>query len=361
MNDKDTTSLSQHVIDIDSLLKPCPGNDPAGMDIRYETVYDEIIELRRSEEDLPFDDWVRSDVKKADWKAVLELTQEILIRESKDLKVALWLWEALARHYGFAGLRDGCVVVTRLMEEYWQGLYPRIEDGDLEERIGLIVWIARVLSEWLHLAPLFDIGDKVVALGDWQQAQSHERSGYREELIRDGKLDLESIKIGLSRIASNQLERQDADLVDAREAMKQFDHAVDKLFKDNAPSLIGLFSTIDECALILQQAVLLKGGNGAVGITVMADLGVELVRKGADPAGALLCPADREDALQRLEYLARYFERTEPYSPVPYAIRRAVRWAQMPLEQWLAEIVPDEATLRSVRRALGVDNSGEGK
>jgi len=61
--------------------------------------------------------------------------------------------------------------------------------------------------------------------------------------------------------------------------------------------------------------------------------------------------------LRALGDIAGYFRRTEPHSPVAYLLERAVAWANMPLEQWLAEVVRDDTTLSSIRERVGLPPS----
>ena len=52
-------------IDIDGLLTPIPGDNPAGEDLRYNSTYDEIKEARRADDQLERGVWQR-DLKTAD-------------------------------------------------------------------------------------------------------------------------------------------------------------------------------------------------------------------------------------------------------------------------------------------------------
>ena len=68
----------------------------------------------------------------------------------------------------------------------------------------------------------------------------------------------------------------------------------------------------------------------------------------------------RREALQRLAEVADYFRRAEPHSPVSFLVNRAVRWGDMSLDQWLAEVVKDPTTLGSLYETLGVGVEGGG-
>jgi type VI secretion system protein ImpA len=41
---------------------------------------------------------------------------------------------------------------------------------------------------------------------------------------------------------------------------------------------------------------------------------------------------------------------------VAYLVQRAVRWAEMPLEEWLTYVIHDDSTLSNVREALGLND-----
>lgn len=360
------------VIDIDSLLKPCPSEDPAGISIRYEPVYDQLKELRREDEVIPGGIWATK-AKTADWEGVARIAQKVLIEQSKDLQVAGWLWEALSQQYGFAGFRDGCRLVTRLIEEYWEGFYPRIEDNDLDLRAGRIEGIIRIVSHRLQFAPLFKAsGNSSVSLGEWQEAKQIEELQRRKpniatELLQEGKLDFMAIDRIFASITSDSLQQQGIDFLDAKESVEQFSRVVDERLRESAPSFRELIQLTDECTELFKKVLnarnLLRPSGDSKDETSesISGLAVEPESKGILPVSKVLEPENRADALKRLERLANYFQRTEPQSPVPYAIRRAIRWARMPLDQWLSEVIPDEATLRGARRALGVDVSDEEK
>jgi type VI secretion system protein ImpA len=68
-------------------------------------------------------------------------------------------------------------------------------------------------------------------------------------------------------------------------------------------------------------------------------------------------PQDRADALRRLAAVATYFRNTEPHSPISYLVQRAVRWGEMPLEQWLEDVIHDAGVLSTVRETLGLKES----
>ena len=93
----------QITVDIDAILAPIPGDNPAGEDLRYDPLYDKIKEARRADDVLLAEDF-GGDLKTSDWDTVLKLSIDILREKSKDLQIASWLLEALAKKEGFEGV-----------------------------------------------------------------------------------------------------------------------------------------------------------------------------------------------------------------------------------------------------------------
>ncbi|HGT9221405.1 TPA: ImpA family type VI secretion system protein, partial [Escherichia coli] len=60
----------------------------------------------------------------------------------------------------------------------------------------------------------------------------------------------------------------------------------------------------------------------------------------------------RELALKQMKEIADFFRETEPSSPVPYLIERAVRWANMSVTDWLNEILPDKEVIHKINEVL---------
>ena len=62
----------------------------------------------------------------------------------------------------------------------------------------------------------------------------------------------------------------------------------------------------------------------------------------------------REDAFRALLQVAEYFKRTEPHSPVAYALEQAVRWGRMPLPDLLTELIPEPSAREQIFKVVGI-------
>ena len=61
---------------------------------------------------------------------------------------------------------------------------------------------------------------------------------------------------------------------------------------------------------------------------------------------------NRADAYRRLSEAADYLLRTEPHSPTPYLVMRAVEWGNMSLPELLQQIVRNEGEMNEIDRLL---------
>jgi type VI secretion system protein ImpA len=80
----------------------------------------------------------------------------------------------------------------------------------------------------------------------------------------------------------------------------------------------------------------------------------------AQDPGAAVVPIPRSiqsraEAYLLLSLAADYLLRTEPHSPVPYLVKRAMAWGQLPLAELLAELVPDSSSVEAIHTMLGMN------
>jgi len=168
----------------EDLLQPIPGSNPAGANLRYDPIYDKIKEARREEEDVDQGDWKRTR-KVADWPQVIKLAGDALATKSKDLQIAAWLTEALLKQESLGGLRAGLELLRRMLEKFWEQLYPELEGGDAELRAGPLTWVGRYLDAGVRTVPLTKAGHHMLkykesrTVGYEAEAKADEKSRRR--------------------------------------------------------------------------------------------------------------------------------------------------------------------------------------
>jgi len=148
------------LLDIDELLTPIPGDNPAGIDLRsdsspssiYYAVKDARTAARSSERQLLLEG--DGSAPPPDWRPVLERGCEALKDKSKDLEIAAFVVEAALRLDGLAGLRDGFRLLRELIERFWDQLYPLPDEDGVETRVAPIAGLNGSGAEGTLLAPL---------------------------------------------------------------------------------------------------------------------------------------------------------------------------------------------------------------
>jgi type VI secretion system protein ImpA len=360
-------------IDIEAILQPIPGGNPAGTDIRDGKDFDMLKEARRHEDLLSQGDWQRES-KVADWPKAIQTATKILTTQSKDLQVAAWLVEALLKRHGFGGLRDGLHVLHGLHEKFWDGLYPVIEDGDLEFRSGRLEALSKLLPIAIHTTPLIRSGDgtpySYVHYHESQEVENLRRAAagdsekrrQLEEAVKDGKLEGEKFDRAVAGTPLTHCNSLLEHLSECWAAYEQLDQILTERYGEAAPSLRAVKDAIGDCRSLMDSIVRKKGGGG-LGMAETASAGQETGTSG--PAAAMAAgmssgiePRDREEALLRLAAVAEFFRKTEPHSPVFHLVQRAAKWGTMPLEEWLSEVIKDDSVLGSVRETLGIKEEG---
>ena len=360
------------VLDFDALLTPIPGENPSGVEVRY-TRYDEIKEARRQDDNLPKGDWEeKGPVKTADWKKVMTIASKALSTETKDLQVAVWLLEALVKEEGFVGLRDGLTLLKELHARFWDSVYPIIEDGDFSFRAGPVDWMNedKNLPFAIRGVPFIRSPEgEEYSLLHWEEAQEVENLGRKNpkekaEAIAEKKMTVEQFNKAVQSTPLPHCLALLEQVQQSREALDGLQHVMMEKYgesNDERPSIEKMRKVLEECHTLLEGVVKGKGG-AKVEIPGGATAGGTATTpgspdRGASGGGGGIIPYDRLDALARLAAVAEFFRQTEPHSPVAYLVQRASNWGEMPLEDWLSEVIKSKEVLSSVRETLGIKDT----
>ncbi len=364
--------VANPTLDFEALLAPIPGENPAGEDVRY-TRYDEIKEARRQDDSLPKGDWEeKGPLKVADWKKVTTIAVKALSTETKDLQVAVWLLEALVQEEGFLGLRDGLMLVKDLHVSFWDSVYPLIEDGDFSFRAGPIDWMNedKNLPFAIRGIPFIRSpeGD-AYSLLHWEEAQEVENLGRKNakakaDAIAEKKITVEQFNKAVQSTPLPHCLALFEQLQQAEVALEGLQQTLMEKYgesNNDRPSLEKIRKVLEESHVLLEGIVKGKGGakveiSGSAAVeTAMAQSPQQ--QTGSGGGGNGIVPCDRLDALARLAAVAEFFRQTEPHSPVAYLVQRATKWGEMPLEDWLSEVIKSKDVLGSVRETLGIKDT----
>ena len=294
--------------DLRPLLAPIDGPSPAGPDLEYEAVaaLDRLghAACRTAAAALQDDD-----APSARWDEVDAQARALLVR-TKDLRAALWFVHARLSLRGLPGLALGLQLLAGLLAEFGDALHPRpeAEDDGAATRLGLLLeglWPDPARHQLTAVAVHFralllhHVDHAAAAPADAADRLAPVRAIVALQAI-EGHFDAR----GRLRPAIAGLRER---LARVAEHFGRFPSALATLPQPHPPA-------VDIAAA--------KATDGAA----------------RPPAH---CLASREDAMFALRQAAEYLRRTEPSSPAPLFIERALRLMQMDFTAIVEELIPE--------------------
>lgn len=342
----------------EDLLAPIAGENPAGVDLYYDKVFDQIKEARREEEDdLPAGDWERSQVKKADHRVVSKLAGEALAKKSKDLRLIGWLVESHLRVEGFPVLRPGIELLRTMQETFWPCIYPLIEeDGNLELRMMAVETAAHLISGAVRKVPITRSGLSMVdylesrAVGYEKDATSDAKAEARKDAIDHGKLTAEDFDQAFAGSPKSLYADAVAALVESLEATESLDAYGQEVYGENAPNLARLKETLEEVHRTAEgllnerrktdpdpvqvaevpegEAARETGGDEITG-DGSREPSFETSRRRTGGGGP---PASVAEAYEHVVESAEFLFGKDPASPVPYLVCAGLRLGETRLQ-----------------------------
>jgi type VI secretion system protein ImpA len=327
------------MLDIEKLLAPVSTEAPCGEAIAFSADMDAIAAARKADDpSIEQGAWVTT-LKEADWKFVASRCAQLIENRSKDLQLAVWLAEALAKTAGPRGLADGLLVVAALCERYWDHVHPLPDEGGFEQRIGNLCWIgARAPQLIMEMAvtegaSAFSLRDIEAArargpdaLADIDAAKRRSSRAFYENLMRD--CDHCAAALGdLERTVDDRLGADGPGFTQAKSALQELIHFVAPMAREGGAAAE---------TLAAQQAAP-AGGVAATGMPIAS--------------GPI---QTRSQALAQLRAVAAFFRSTEPHSPVAYLADKAANWGEQPLHVWLRAVVKDDSSFAHLEELLGI-------
>ncbi len=354
---------------INDLMAPIPGGNPAGENLSYSPVFDQIREARRQDDpSLAMGEWEVA-LKVADWPRVAKLCEGTLQHQSKDLQLLVWYAEAMVHHQGFAGASLGLRAIAEWLSDYWELGFPEYNSPDLDERIGKFEWLNQHLALALRQVPVVSPMNGGYHWLDWYQSREVDNLGLKspdakQAALEEGKLSGDMFDKSAMASGRQWFIGLAGALSELVAAYAYLDEQVVLRFGEQAPALVDIRDTIHACQnLIIQYRQRWDDSpSQAAPSLAMADT-KRLASPAAGSPGVTMMPDQapptftghihhRQDAVLMLRDVARYFREHEPHSPVALLAERAARWAEMSLEQWLLHVVKDDSTLQQLRELL---------
>ena len=365
-------------LELEALLKAISVEAPCGMDCSFSNEF-HAIKKAKTQDDPLLDqgDWI-AEPKQADWNFVNSKATELLTERTKDIRLYSWLIEAWSKLYGFEGVAKGLELTQRSLSDFWMLLHPEIEDDDLDQRLGLLQGLINQLPVSIKNIPVVNLSP-FYSLIDYE-ALLHQQNLRRKHTEDHDEVNLNSSLEQFQQALFNssksfQYKNYQAYL----EILKQWN-----ILKDVLNGLMGLDAP--SFALIDSQLESIHSNLKKIYKTDTFGAPEEDTNKVNPESGTKILPeaihspieitstittrhpqkfqpqlqnhvANREQAMQVLQDIADYFQANEPHSPVSYMLQKTIKWNQMPLHEWLSQVIKNENPLETVHELLGVQKN----
>jgi type VI secretion system protein ImpA len=352
----------------EDILAAIPGENPSGIDLRYDNkllVFDKIKEARRQDDELNQGAW-QSERKTANWPLVIKLAQDTLATVSKDLQLAGYLTEALLQTEHFPGLRVGLELTYRLLTEYWDTVYPMIEDGDRELRARPLSWLNITLDLPIRSTPIASAGysdlsyreSRVVGYED--QVKTDKDRKARTEMIQRGKLAPDVFDKAFADTPKAFYLQAEKDLDASLDILGKLDTFCDERLEDDAPGFTKLRTALTDVRYSVHLLLEKKREKEPDPIeepppeqTADEQVG-GLDASTSAPGIAMLGaePADMRQATAMIIAAAAFMRKREPSNPAPYLLLRGLRWGELRSARSLGDSPMLEAPPTEVRQQI---------
>jgi type VI secretion system protein ImpA len=341
-------------IDIDALLQPIPGDNPAGGPLPAEPTRRKLDDFREDFDpaDLDPSDPRRNDPsverKMPNWQAVIDLGEETLKESSKSLLVAVRMTEALTMKQGIGGVRDGFRLLRRMTEEAWDRLQPPVEEpDDLEIRAGMYNWLDDPLHGALYPHKVRAVQLLVNGTTAISFATCRGQGGNPPEVGTD--------QVSAAARAADHEKCQSLvdDAAEALAELNQLGELLNEKMPDFAPSFYEVRKALEDCQTIAQWIYQENGGGAAEGA---GEPGAAAAGGGTAGGGGGI--VTRESAYKQLEAAADMLARVEPHSPVPYLVKRAVQLKDIKFPELVEQLTKDANVLAFLKRDIAAGEGG---
>ena len=348
--------------EIATLLVPISPENPAGINLEYEQIYDDIRQARESDaEYLPQDEWTIAEPRRADWHKVRKLCITTLSQQSKDLQVSCWFVEALTHLQGIEGTETGFHFLSEFITHFWFQCWPELDDDGATFRYGKLARLDRDISQALYTRPLLRSPESTLAHWHKVLAFQHKIATWpdsRDDLIdKEGDLSMETFDALAAAFSSIEISQQAGCLERLQTQLDRLESCYFSLSQEESHALFAqtrqtLTDIADFLQRLAQKAIPLGGESINLNFTSVTQDPSAFETAELYQAPPKNEPLSRDLAIRQMLSIAHFFRQTEPSSPVPFLMERAARWANMTLTEWLEEMVTDSSSMREINNVL---------
>jgi type VI secretion system protein ImpA len=337
-------------LDLSSLLQPVSETAPSGENLEYDPQFSELERAAQGTAEQQYGATV-IEAKEPEWSDVRKLAAELCER-THDLRVGLYVTRANLHTSGLRGFREGLALLRGYLEKFWDTVHPQLDaddDNDPTIRVNTLVGLCDINEV---LTPL-----KKTPIVSSRTAGRFSRNDYgiaSGELPFSGRDDdkpkMSLIDAAFQDCSLDDLRADTQAVTDALTDVRDLEAAVtSRVGAGNMRSLEALTKELDIIRRILAER-LARREPAASAATLEADASEDANSgRNGDAAGETRTVivkrtgeiTSRDEAIQAISDVCKYFERYEPSSPLPLLLHRAVRLSTKSFLEIMRDISPD--------------------
>lgn len=355
------------LIDFEKLINVVDATAPAGIDPRtdisptsqYYQLKDIRSQARANERALLAEDEDFQSLA-LDWRPLSEKIPDILCLQVKDLEYSAWLIEALCRTHGFSGLATGFKATRLLIENFWQDLYPLPDEDGMESRIAPLIGLNGYEGDGALITPILSIPlTDMTNYGQyacWQYQRATDISRKDEKRQKQkadaGIASLDQIKSAVNETSAEFFKKIKSDLELATAEFDLLSKAMDNAMDGEPQPTSAISKALQKCLDALNYLAADK-------LAAIEIAEVQAAQLAADPQSGSVDVVQqqmqtRAQVLASLKQSAEFFRKTEPHSPISYALEQVVHWSELSLPELLQELIDDTNSRSHYFRLAGI-------
>lgn len=348
---------------LEDLLAPVSEDNPCGPYVEESTElytrYNELETAATGKAEQVMGDAVIAAVE-PNWGKVQDLST-VLLKETKDLRVAKYLTLALLKKSSFNGLRDGLTLIHSFLENYWETVHPMLVidgDADPDYRINAVSEIGS--ADFINsLSNITLVASKAVgrfSLKDYRIATGAIKPVNNQD--QEARPDMALINAAFLNVDLDELQNARAAAAEASEVLLRIAKLFDeKLANEPGPQTDALSGELRSVIKIFDDHLAQRGAaapDAAQDETTPAGDGDMAQEQSSTNIAAVSGEINsREDVVKQIDRICKYFEKNEPSSPVPLVLNRARKLVTMDFLDIIRDVSPD--SLKAITSLAGLE------
>lgn len=323
------------VIDLDVLLLPVSEEAPSGENLEYDLAFAELERTASWSEERQSGDAIIAPEEPV-WRDVKQQALALFER-TRDLRVAVYLAQALAAVDGVAGFADGLRLIHRLLDQFWESVYPQLDPDENNDPIFRVNCLAQLADPERTL--------KVLRSALLVEARGVGRFTLRDLLVAEGLLTPSGDDAARPRtLLDGALHEAGPEFAQAHQAHAAAILAdlsgVVRVFQQRGeatvyPDLDGLKKLFTPVLAFFDAGVSASSGAGAGDGEAAGE-----AEAGRGSTTAVAGLRTREDVKRALAQACEWLRKNEPGHPAPLLIERGSRLLDMSFVEIVQDMAP---------------------